>query len=771
MFPYKPLLEKASAAVVAAALLMLVFLAWLALRPTSAPQPLGADTPATAFAASRALPVLKFLAQSPRPIASDSNARARQYIVERLQSLDLDPQVQSASAQKTSVGPAGDYHLNVGIANNILVRKPGSALDHARRPALLVAAHYDSAPGQVDAAGAGSPVAAMLETLRALQHGAPLANDVIFLFADGEKAGSLGARAFAEQHPWARDVGLVLQFDAAGNGGPLLLTGSRGGNGKLVAGWIAAAPLAVGTSALAILAREAPALLTGGPLDRVGAAGMRFANIEGSVGYSGRADRAGRVAQGTLQHAGDTMLALTRHFGNLPLDQITSPDEVHFELPLVGQVHYTADHVWALTRLVCFLFFLACCLAIKHMGMEWRLLLAGAMCYLLLALALAFVAITLWKGFPGLHAGYHRLATGAGTRERGYMLAYVTLGAAVFIELQRVLHKTIGTPATTLGALLVLVLALVAGSWFAPGATYLLAWPMIATLIVYVLLQIPRVAALPQLARIAILVAGMAPAIVLFAPLLQQVSTLFSAERSALLMLALSAMLGMGTTLFAAMRRRFVAPLLILACAGAVTSAARSVQAEADAGLARPNRMIYLNDAYSWKAWWVMPAGPLDAWSRPFFASAVNGPRELREVFGMPHKEQWVAPAPRNQVAYPSIVVLKDDDNGARRRIMFTLRSLNRAPTIELRVDGATTLAARLDGKLLTDQSASAWKMSLHGTGDSDHRIELDLASGSIARIYVVERLPGLPAGAGGARPAHTPLAEMTVSSDMLVFR
>ena len=35
------------------------------------------------------------------------------------------------------------------------------------------------------------------ETLRALQHGAPLANDVIFLFADGDKSGALGARAFA----------------------------------------------------------------------------------------------------------------------------------------------------------------------------------------------------------------------------------------------------------------------------------------------------------------------------------------------------------------------------------------------------------------------------------------------------------------------------------------------------------------------------------------------------------------------------------------------
>ena len=769
MFSYKPLLEKSSAAVAGAAMLALVLLAWLALRPATPSAPQGGDTPATAFAASRALPAFRFLSRAPRPIASDNNAAARQYIVDRLQSLELAPQVHSASAQKTSVGYKGDYHVSLGVANNIVVRKAGSAPDHALHPALLIASHYDSAPDRTGAADASAAVAAMLETLRALQHGAPLANDVIFLFADGEKAGSLGARAFADQHPWARDVGLVLQFDAAGNSGPLLLTGSRGGNGKLVAGWIDAAPLATGTSALAILAREAPALLKGGPLDRVGAAGMRFSNIEGSIGYSARADVAGRVAQGTMQHMGETMLALTRHFGNLPLAHIASPDEVHFELPFVGQVQYTVDHVWTLTRLVCFMFFLACCLAFKHMEMEPRMLVAGAMSFLLLALALAVTAISVWKGFPGLHQGYHPISLGAGARDRWYFLAYVTLGTALFIELQRIVHKTIGTPATTLGALLVLVLALVAGSWFAPGASYLLAWPMISTLLAWGLLQVPRVAALPQALRVAILLMGMAPAVLLFAPLLQQISTLFTAQRSAMLMLALSAMLGLGTTLFAATRRRFVAPLLLVACAASLTAAAGTV--DADAELARPNRMTYLNDAYSWKAWWVLPAESLDAWAKPFFVSAHHGPRELREVYGATREEQWVARAPNNKIAYPDIVVLKDDDDGTRRKIMFTLRSKNKAPTIELRVEGADTLGSRMDGKILTDKTASVWSMSLHGTGTDGHKFELDLAPGSIARIYIKERIPGLPDRIGGERPSHTPLTEMTVSSDMLVFR
>jgi hypothetical protein len=765
--PTKPLLEKTGIALVIATLLTLALLAWLALRPVIAPAALGSDTPAAAFATSRALPAFKFLASAPRPIASANNVRAREYIVERLQSLDLAPQVQSASAQQANVSYTGGLHVSAGIANNILVRVDGKAKDHAQRPALLIASYYDSAPDQVGA-GASSTVAAMLETLRALQHGPPLANDLIFLFADGEKSGALGAHAFAEQHPWARHVGLVLQFDAAGNSGPLLLMASRGGDENMVKGWLAAAPLAVGSSDLPLLVRDAPALLQGGPLDTIGTAGMRFANIEGGTGYRASFDTPDLVARSTMQHAGETMLALARHFGNQPLANIGGADAVYFSVPLLGQIQYSSDQVWPLTRLVCFMLFLACCVAVKHMDMEVRQLGAGALAFLLLGFALALTAITLWKGFPGLHQNYAPMASGAGARDHWYFLAYVTLGMAVFIELQRLLHKLIGIPATTLGALLVLVLLLVGASWITPGASYLLAWPMLTTLLAYGLLLVPRVAALPAAIRMGIKVAGVAPAILLLAPVLQQVATLFTPERSALLMLVLSAMLGLGTTLLASLRRRFIAPLLMLACAGALFTATGTRQY--DHAMVTPNRMTYVHDAYSWKAWWVMPAEPLDAWSRPFFADT-GGPRELREIYGASRADQWVARAAHKQVALPDIVVLRDDDDGESRKIVFTLRSKNKAPTIDLRVDGASTLRAALDGKVVTSHEAKAWSMSLHGTGDSAHRFELVLSSGTIARVYIAERIPGLPGGVDAARPAHIPLTAMTVASDMLVFR
>ncbi len=122
------------------------------------------------------------------------------------------------------------------------------------------------------------------------------------------------------------------------------------------------------------------------------------------------------------------------------------------------------------------------------------MLIAGAMGFVMLVLALASIAITLWNGWPGLQESYDPRA--AGTRDRWFLLAYVALGSALFIELQRQMHKALGTPAVTLGTLAVLLAALLAASWLLPAASYLLAWPLMAALAVYCLLQLPGAAGL-----------------------------------------------------------------------------------------------------------------------------------------------------------------------------------------------------------------------------------------------------------------------------------
>jgi hypothetical protein len=63
---------------------------------------------------------------------------------------------------------------------------------------------------------------------------APL-RSTIFLATDGEERGLLGAKAFFEEHPWARDGGVLINLEARGTSGPVFLFETIGNQRALIA--------------------------------------------------------------------------------------------------------------------------------------------------------------------------------------------------------------------------------------------------------------------------------------------------------------------------------------------------------------------------------------------------------------------------------------------------------------------------------------------------------------------------------------------------------
>ena len=140
----------------------------------------------------------------------------RDHLVGQLRALGLDPQVQTATVARHEPkwrGPAV-----AATVKNIVARLKGTANTRA----VMLAAHYDSVPSGPGASDDGSGTVTLVETARALKAGPPLRNDVIFLITDGEELGLLGAQAFVSEHPWVKDGGLVLNFEARGACGPSL---------------------------------------------------------------------------------------------------------------------------------------------------------------------------------------------------------------------------------------------------------------------------------------------------------------------------------------------------------------------------------------------------------------------------------------------------------------------------------------------------------------------------------------------------------------------
>lgn len=742
-------------------------LAWLMLQPRAAPVPTGPFIPG--FSAARAQAHVQALAQAPRPAGGATNARARDYLMARIRALGLEPEVQTDTVSATSWDWMAHAQSTVATARNIVVRKPG--VGHGG--AVLAMAHYDTGPATQGAADGGASAAALLEAMRVLQAGPPLDNDVLFVFTDADTVQAMGARAFMQSHPWAQRVRVALRFDNAGNRGPLELIGAAHANGFAVGTWAHCAPAPQGSSFMAELYDRLPQSGGAAPLSTGAFPVLHFATTQGPLGRDGMHDVPQRLSSASLQHEGDTMIALLRRFGNTALPATAHPrGQVFFPLPLVDMVHYSTLAIWPLALVACALGAAACRTALR--GRVSGADVADALFSVVFVAVLAvFVAYLCRESLPALQARYPAAVLAGDDGARWQRLAFMLLPAAVYIAVQRRLQQRLGVATTALGVLLAGDVALVATCVRAPGASYALAWPLLAAQAAWLALAQPRAHAWTPARRAAIAVVGALPALVLLLPAVRD-SLAFFTPAWLVLPCALACLLaGMcGQALDALARRWVVRPLL----AGAGVSLGMAYAAVPQApDLPAPNRLVYYKDTPSWQAFWLHPAGPLDAWTRQVFPNTLH-PYPLPYLFGPSADPVWYAAAqPDGAVAWPDLVIDKDERSKARRHVEFTLRSKNRAPEIRVRVDGACPWRTRVNGRVLTDRSCFSWNLTLHGMEDAPLRFAFDFAGDPPFLVFIQERIPGLPARDLPPRPAGLPalppLSGTTVSADVLRFR
>ena len=212
---------------------------------------------------------------------------------------------------------------------NLLAIIPGR---DPRLKGVLFTAHYDSAPHSRGAADDGAGVATLLEATRALRAGPQLKRNVYLLFADAEEVGLLGALAFVKEHPLARDIGFVVNFEARGTGGPELMYHPSPHNGALLRAFARCARYPHANSLISRLSRVLPNDADTSIYERSGYPVLGFAFAEGLENYHGYSDSFDNLDIHSLAHAGTLTLDLARHFAGL--DNLPAPehDAVYFDL-------------------------------------------------------------------------------------------------------------------------------------------------------------------------------------------------------------------------------------------------------------------------------------------------------------------------------------------------------------------------------------------------------------------------------------------------------
>jgi hypothetical protein len=277
------------------------------------------------FSLERAQAHLNIIAQQPHIMGSKAHKQVQNYLFKELSQFASQLEI-----QRGQVARQGRKPTTLGYVENIIAKIPGTA---PQGKALLLMSHYDSQAHTFGAGDAGHGVAAILETLTVLKNAAPLKNDLIILLSDGEEIGLLGAQLFFNEHTWAKEVGMALNFEARGNAGPVFMFETSNNNRRMVEEFINAVPRPSADSLFASVYRVMPNSTDFTVLSKQGISGLNFAPIGNLVAYHSMLDTAQNISPETFLQTGEQMLSLTQHFGNIPLPLVAQENLTYFTLP------------------------------------------------------------------------------------------------------------------------------------------------------------------------------------------------------------------------------------------------------------------------------------------------------------------------------------------------------------------------------------------------------------------------------------------------------
>lgn len=728
------------------------------------PVPKPADAAATEFSAGRARVILRDLVGDgrPHPTGTEANARVRERILVELSRLGYAPEVQNAFAC--------DRYGTCGAVKNVLALLPGAQAGKA----VLLAAHYDSVAAGPGASDDGAGVAALLEIARALKGDPPRRNPVIFLLDDGEEAGLLGAKAFAEGHPWAREVGAVINVEARGSRGPSLMFETSPDNAWLVRLLAASVERPVTSSLFYSVSQRLPNDTDLTVFKEHGLAGLNFAYVGGVMHYHTPLDSFENADPRSLQHHGDNALAMARALAEADLSRPPPGDAVFFDVLSLATVWWPETWTVPLALAAALLLAISISVRMRQGRLSGRALAWGLLASLLTPVIAAGLAFGMSRGLRAVGA----LPRGWIAQPLPALATFSLLGWAVAGVAAALLSRRAGPGGLWSGTWILWALLALVSAFDAPEESYPLLVPALVAGAAG-LLSLRRSGsgvALPAGSLRAPWAgshrAPWAPALTVTLPALVATSLwfplawlLYEGVGTLILPAVAGVMAFQATTLLPLIaspqgRRRWAFPAVTGAAALASALLTLAAPPYTEDAPERVGIVLYQDDSGGAR-WLAFPrSGTLPA---PLRASAAFGAEPLVPFPWNPQERAFAAPGPRVEGPPPELNVLERSESGSDRRMRGRLRSPRGAPVIAIyfppsaRV-GAMTIGGRSIASLRERalRRSGGWQaytcLTLPPEGVE---IDLILSGAEPVEAFVVDQSPGLPDDAlPRARPA-----------------
>ncbi|NNB97609.1 M20/M25/M40 family metallo-hydrolase [Corallococcus exiguus] len=726
----------------------------LVLRGSPLPAPVPASAPGERFSAERAREHLRFIGAEPHALGTPRHAEVRDYLQARLRDVGAEVQIQ----REPVFAPAQGIPRPAANVENVVGRL--RAKDGAKGTAVMLVAHYDSVPTGPGASDNGAAVASILEVARALQQGPALAGDVLFLFTDAEEQHLLGSTAFAASHPWARESGVVLNVDARGNAGPLLMFEVSPGGGWLVRRLGEEAPDVGAGSLFAAVYQRMKNATDFTALRQGGWQGLNFANVEGTQAYHSRKETVDAVSNGLLQQQGDTLLALTRRISREA--SVPEGEELIFFNAGPLRIHYPRS--WAVPLAVVWggLFVFAIFRARQRKQLRLWAMLRESLVLLLVGFLASSLARLAWPLLRALQPGFRALSRSE-TQDNSRFILAVVLWVMAAMGVGLYLRRRAPVMELAAGGCVPWAVICIAVSIVLPGASALFLWPLAGMVLLLLWLGSRGMEPLPQW-HVPLWGLAALPLLLLLPNVLATFYTVLPLERAAvpsdLLMLGIC-LLAPGWLWLAGRGLPWASGGAALLGLGLLVSLA--VGQRFDARNPRPTGLLYLVDADARTARWVSSDPVLNDWTRAYLGG--DPKREAMDALPEVKGPFWNAPAPTpgEDVRGPAVESRLEAGEGGRRKVSLHITpSRPDAAFVDVQVlPGDAVLSARLAGQqapgdTLRTRNAAQGVLFRYWVPSTDgFDLELELTASGSPTVRVGEHTYAVPASVTQGLPAR----------------
>ncbi|GGA74436.1 M20/M25/M40 family metallo-hydrolase [Ornithinibacillus halotolerans] len=680
---------------------------------------------------------LENIAQEPHPVGSIEHARVREYLVDTLEEMGYPVELQDTLAYKPEIARATQVQ-------NILTRLEGTDATGT----IMLAAHYDTVFNSPGASDDGYGVAALLEVARLLQDKSPK-NDIIFLITDAEEQWLFGARAFVEEHPWAKEVDVVFNFEARGNTGSTVMFETSKGNYQLIKEFHKATSSPASNSFLKEVYDVMPNGTDLTEFMNFGMQGLNFASAQGLNAYHTTIDSLDFVNKDTLLHHATYAYELATHFGNIDLNKIENQSDknaVYFNLFGHTLISYSESMVIPLLIISLLGLILTIYHGIRKKQLKITSILIGFL-LLLVSLALTFsISLFIYKLIDQATQEVSWLLINDQQIASIFLIGFLLITTAILILFISIVQRKIGTYSIVIGTMICWFLLAVATSFLLTGASYLFVWPLIFSLIGINLVfwktdkwSNEKYAILYSVFLI--------PGIVLFTFL---VNALYLALTITVVHIVM-AVATLSLMLFVPVFTRLIGSwkyafgLLVI---GISILTYESITLEATSEHPTSNEVYYLADGDSQKAIWGTKSKP-DAYTGQF----VDGEAEKGNSNTLPIytflQDLYVTEAPYYEINLPESNITTDDTVNGWRTLTFDLSTPN-AAAIEFVTKNHVTVKEMKVNDTLIQSNPTQYTMQnplfleLIGMGES-MTLEVTVKEGQKLEFYVISKSFELP--------------------------